>query len=377
MSAENHTAFLSRAERLFRPRLRTVFLSLCRDILVLCIFTSCRTSDVKSGAALAYRGADISYYYQQEQCGVRFFRDGAETPLFAVLKDAGVNWIRLRLWHTPEDGWNGLSQTVSMAKRIKAAGFSFLLDIHYSDRWADPSAQDVPAEWSGFDFSGLQNAVKAYTELVLETFSAAGCAPDMVQTGNEIVNGMLFPYGRIRDNGNCDDCMSLLVCAVEAVRLKCPPAKVMLHIPCDSEIARAVWWYSQAEAHGVDYDVIGLSFYSFFTGADFDIVSDTVHALSTFGREICIVETAYPWTLGWNDSENNLVGREAQLIPGFSAAKDGQQQYLDELCRRTVTAGGSGVFWWEPQAVSAETFPSALENLSWFDFDNEYLGTHF
>lgn len=346
-------------------------------ILMLCVLVSCRTSDVRSAPAIAYRGADISYYYQQEQCGVHFFRDGTETPLFTVLKDAGVNWIRLRLWHTPEDGWNGLSQTVSMAQRIKAAGFSFLLDIHYSDSWADPAEQTIPAEWSGYSFSELQNAVKSYTASVLDAFSAAGCAPDMVQTGNEIANGMLFPYGKIQDGGNCDAFMALLSSAVETVRASCPSAQVMLHIPCDRDIKRVVWWYSQARSYSVDYDVIGLSFYSFFTGTDFDIVSDTVSALSAFGKEICIVETSYPWTLAWNDSKNNLVGLETQLIHGFSATKEGQQQYLDELCRRTAAAGGDGVFWWEPQAVCAEQFPSALENLSWFDFNNEYLGTHF
>lgn len=366
-----------RAEQCIFSGMQAAVRVLHRGIVILCLFVSCRTAAVKNDAAIVYRGADISYYYQQEQCGVKFFCDGTETPLFAILKDAGVNWIRLRLWHTPENGWNTLSQTVSMAERIKAAGFSFLLDIHYSDRWADPAEQKIPAEWSGFDFSELQNAVKSYTAFVLEAFSAAGCAPDMVQTGNEIANGMLFPYGKIRDDGNCDDFMSLLTGAVETVRLKCSSAKVMLHIPCDSDSERVVWWYSQAQAHAIDYDVIGLSFYSFFTGTDFDIVSDTVYALSAFGKEICIVETSYPWTLDWNDSENNLVGRVEQLIPGFYATKEGQQQYLDEICRRTAASGGNGVFWWEPQAVCAEAFPSALENLSWFDFDNTYLGIHF
>ena len=92
-----------------------------------------------------------------------------------------------------------------------------------------------------------------------------------------------------------------------------------------------MWWYSQAEKYEIDYDVIGLSYYSFFTGTDFSIVFETVKNLvDKFGKEVCIAETSYPWTLSWNDNENNLVGREDQLISGFPATKEGQQNYLNK-----------------------------------------------
>lgn len=342
------------------------------------LFSACKSSDVRSDTLFEYRGADISYLYQMEKSGVQFYCNGKEAELFDILKEAGVSWIRLRLWHTPLDGWNDLEKTVLVAKRAKASGFKFLLDIHYSDFWADPSCQAVPAEWETYSFDKVNEAVSSYTKEVLSAFLASDCIPDMVQTGNEISNGMLWPYGKIKDDGDCSDFMTLLGTAVTAVRNFSPTIKIMLHIPCDKDIQRVVWWYSKAEKYCIDYDVIGLSYYSFFTGTDFSIVSNTVQILKKqFDKEICIAETSYPWTLGWNDDENNLVGLEEQLIPGFPATKEGQQSYLNELCRKVKKAGGSGVFWWEVQAVSLPDFPSSIENLTWFDFNNEYLGTRF
>lgn len=346
--------------------------------LFLGILSACKSSDVRSDSILEYRGADISYFYRQEQSGVQFYSNGKEAELFDILKEAGVNWIRLRLWHTSSNGWNNLEKTISVARRAKVSGFKLLLDIHYSDSWADPSSQSLPAEWETYSFDRLNEAVSSYTESVLSAFSQADCIPDMVQTGNEISNGMLWPYGKIKEGGDCSDFMALLGTAVTAVRNFCPSVKIMLHIPCDKDIQRVVWWYSQAEKYCIDYDVIGLSYYSFFTGTDFSIVSDTVQNLKKqFDKEICIAETSYPWTLDWNDNENNLVGLEEQLILGFPASREGQQRYLNELCRRVCSSGGSGVFWWEPQAVSSPSFPSSLENLTWFDFNNEYLGIEF
>lgn len=346
--------------------------------LFLGFLSACKSSDVRSDSILEYRGADISYFYRQEQSGVQFYSNGKEAELFDILKEAGVNWIRLRLWHTPSNGWNNLEKTISVARRAKVSGFKLLLDIHYSDSWADPSSQSLPAEWETYSFDRLNEAVSSYTESVLSAFSQADCIPDMVQTGNEISNGMLWPYGKIKDGGDCSDFMALLSSAVNEVRNFDSEIKIMLHVPCDKDIEKVLWWYSQAEKYEIDYDVIGLSYYSFFTGTDFSIVFETVKTLvDKFAKEVCIAETSYPWTLLWNDNENNLVGREEQLISGFPATKEGQQNYLNELCKKVYDSGGLGVFWWEPEAVSVSGFTSSIENLSWFDFDNQYIGTKF
>ena len=344
------------------------------------IFSACKSSDNLNvnSSLLEYRGADISYFKQLEENNVQFYKNRKIESLFEILKDAGVNWIRLRLWHSPSDSTNNLENTLSVAKRVKDFGFKFLLDIHYSDSWADPSSQTIPSEWESYDFEKLKNAVSSYTKDVLLSFSNAGCVPDMVQTGNEISNGMLWPYGKIKDGGDCSEFMALLSSAVNEVRNFDSKIKIMLHVPCDKDIEKVLWWYSQAEKYKIDYDVIGLSYYSFFTGTDFSIVFETVKTLvDKFGKEVCIAETSYPWTLSWNDNENNLVGREEQLISGFPATKEGQQNYLNELCKKVYDSGGLGVFWWEPEAVSVSGFTSSIENLSWFDFDNQYIGTKF
>lgn len=291
------------------------------------IFSACKSSDNLNvnSSFLEYRGADISYFKQLEENNVQFYKNGKIESLFEILKDAGVNWIRLRLWHSPSDSTNNLENTLSVAKCVKDLGFKFLLDIHYSDSWADPSSQTIPSEWESYDFEKLKNAVSSYTKDVLSSFSKAGCVPDMVQTGNEISNGMLWPYGKIKDGGDCSDFMALLSSAVNEVRNFDSKIKIMLHVPCDKDIGKVLWWYSQAEKYKIDYDVIGLSYYSFFTGTDFSIVFETVKTLvDKFAKEVCIAETSYPWTLSWNDNENNLVGREEQLISGFPATKEGQ-----------------------------------------------------
>ena len=167
------------------------------------IFSACKSSDNLNvnSSFLEYRGADISYFKQLEENNVQFYKNGKIESLFEILKDAGVNWIRLRLWHSPSDSTNNLENTLSVAKRVKDFGFKFLLDIHYSDSWADPSSQTIPSEWESYDFEKLKNAVSSYTKDVLLSFSNAGCVPDMVQTGNEIANGMLWPYGKIKEIG--------------------------------------------------------------------------------------------------------------------------------------------------------------------------------
>lgn len=178
--------------------------------LVLLFSISCANTSPAQKFSLEFRGADISYLPELES------------------KEAGVNWIRLRLWTTNDD----LEAKIALAKRIKKADFNFLLDLHYSDTWADPAHQEIPSSWGTADENNiisLCQKVSDYIEEVLTAFQNAGCTPDMIQTGNEITNGMLWPIGSL-ENGDFTNLATLLNSASTVIRQKSPQTKIMLHI---------------------------------------------------------------------------------------------------------------------------------------------------
>lgn len=343
-------------------------------IFLTIIFTFCNLFSQSS--KLEMRGVDISYLNQQENCGIQFFKNGKNMPVLQIVSEAGVNWIRLRLWHTPKDDWNNLEQTLKTAQKIKAAGFQFLLDIHYSDTWADPSKQNIPKAWEKYNFKELCRAFEQYTADITETFNKAGCTPDMIQIGNEITNGMLWQYGKLSEKQGIRNFTVLLKKAAAIIRKNCPNTKIMLHIDKGDNYATSKYFFDIMKAYNIDYDVIGLSYYSYWNGKNLDFVGKNISKLKNrFNKNICIAETSYMWTLKWNDNCNNIAGTPQQLIDKYPASEYGQKRYLNDLCRTVANAGGCGVFWWEPTAVAAPGFPSSLENTTWFDFDCNYNGT--
>lgn len=339
-------------------------------------FIACADVPTLTNKHLDMRGVDISYFDQIETSGIKFYKDNKESSLFSILHDSGVNWVRLRLWHTPLDGWNNLEKTILMAKRVKENGFNFLLDIHYSDTWADPSNQKPPKAWNNLNsIEDFSNAVEHYTSEVIDSFIKFDCLPDMVQVGNEITGGILYPYCSIKD-GDCTNLFKVLDVACRLIRNKCPKSKIMLHIDRGGDNNTAVWWFSKATDFNIDYDVIGLSYYSFFHGTDLLVVSENIQILKKmFEKDVCIVETSYMWTTFWNDNRTNLVGENADFIKDFEISAKGQKKYLRALCNSVYESGGSGVFWWEPDAVCGSGFESDIENLTWFDFSNNYNTT--
>lgn len=330
--------------------------------------------------ALEYQGADVSYLTKLEEAGVKFYAGEKEAEVLDVMKMAGVNWIRLRLWVDPDESqsYGNLTNTLRQSVRVKQKGFKLLLDIHYSDTWADPSHQKIPERWKDCKTSQeLYTRTVEYTAEVLDKFAAAGIVPDMVQTGNEITNGMLWPFGTTT-GGDCKVLFKLLEGATSTVKAKCPETKIMLHLDTGGKPELSDWWFSQEKKYGVNYDVIGLSYYPFFQGPDLKVLEKNISSLKKkYKKEVIVAETQYPWTFGWADDVGNMVGEGAALCPGIPASPQGQQEYLKKLCLLVERAGGSGVFYWEPAAVADKNFGSDLENLTWFDFNHNWLGTKF
>lgn len=210
-------------------------------------------------------GADISFLPQLEAEGVKFSVAGKQGDAIQILKDHGFNYIRLRIFVNPEadsgyskKGYCGLEQTIQMAKRIKAADMKFLLDFHYSDTWADPGKQYKPSSWKNLSFPQLTSALHDYTKEVMTALNKAGASPDMVQIGNEIDHGMVWPEGHFK---HPDSLAALLKAGLSAVKEVNPEIPIMMHIALGGMNGESRRWLDAMISRGVTFDVIGQSYY--------------------------------------------------------------------------------------------------------------------
>ncbi len=240
-------------------------------------------------------GADISFVPQEEARGKKYSDKGQEKDVLDILKDNGFNWIRLRLFVDPtaengysKDGFCGLEQTLEFARRIKASGMKFLLDFHYSDTWADPGKQFKPASWARDSGSGLEGRVYSYSKETVERFIAEGVRPDMVQIGNEIDNGMVWPQGKIGESYMSFAVM--LRCASAGVRAADPTIKIMVHIACGGQNEKSVKFFDKILSRDVKFDVIGQSYYPQHHGTLEDLKSNLTDLATRYGKPIVVVE---------------------------------------------------------------------------------------
>ena len=296
-------------------------------------------------------GADVSMLHEIELNGGKFFVNGVEEDCLQILKDHGVNWIRLRVWVNPVDakgnplggGNNDLATTVELAARAKKLGLKVLIDLHYSDWWADPDSQEKPAEWAALSGDALEQAVYDYTANVIHTLVKAHAAPDMVQVGNEINGGMLWPDGKIwqegsEEIGGFEGLAGLLNQGVQAVQDNDPNAKneekrikIMIHLANggNNDLYRTM--FDGLTEQGVQYDVIGLSYYSYWHGPIEDLISNMNDISARYNKPVVIAETAYPYTLEAGDSHDNLVGDGFQEQGGYEATLQGQVSAMHDV----------------------------------------------
>lgn len=333
-----------------------------------------------------YYGADLSYVNEMEDCGAIYTNSiGVVKDPYSIFKDAGANLVRVRLWHNPTwtnySNYNDVKLTIQKAK---ANGMKVLLDFHYSDTWADPSHQQIPLAWLNQidNTPALGDLLYNYTYDTLNTLSNDNLLPDIVQVGNEI-NAMILQDGELQWPIDWERNSFLLNKGIKAIRdisvTKNKPIEVMLHI---AQPENAIWWFSEATQEGVtDFDWIGLSYYPIWSDYNFNTLGGALSSLiNTYNKRLMIVETAYPFTLDFNDFNNNILGQNA-LIPGYEATQQGQLNYLNQLKNIIKTSGGEGLIYWEPAWVSMTTNGcqgSAWENATLFDFNNKAtLGMQF
>ena len=365
-------------------------------------------------------GFDASMVSQLEELGVTYMDEGyVPKDFFQILKDHGVNWVRLRIWNDPDyylPGNNTYQRTLDMAQRIKAVGLNFLLDFHYSDTWADPAAQSRPEAWDEITKIGspeetgtLCAAIYEYTKEVLTGLKDAGCAPDMVQIGNEINPGMLVTLsdGRTDAKPSCSSWKTnaspayltkTLKAAAQAVRETDTSIKVVIHL-ASSKGDNLTWWFDRM--HGIDFDCIGLSYYPYYDHGTIKQLQSTIKTLkSKYKKDVFVVETSWGWSCEeWGDNTNNLfwydegVAANKNLVDSsnsmlnflerekhkgkkcVSASYQNQVTIFAAIAEATLKGGGCGVFYWGGDWVpdGNNEIADNWENQTLFDFEGVAL----
>lgn len=330
-----------------------------------------------------FLGADVSALERIEQAG-GVFRDGGQAgDAIAILRAHGAVGFRLRVFVNPNDSEvqvNDLAYTVRMAGRVKAAGAMLLLDLHYSDTWADPGHQVTPAAWAALGFDSLELQVETYTAGVIARLRQSGALPDIVQVGNEIDGGLLWPLGQVSGTGNdtpaqWDHFTRLLKAGIRGVRSALGPGdsvRIMLHYSQGGSTGGTQWFFDHMVANGVTCDLIGLSYYPWWHGTLADLTANLQATAQRYGKDVMVVETSYPWRAGgWEGMAPNQAAMTWPVSPA------GQAQFLSDLVAAVAAVPGgrgAGVVWWYPEAVQVPgLFVWGGGSLSLFDAGGNLL----
>lgn len=323
------------------------------------------------------RGVDASFLPKLDDLKAEFFEGNSRIDVLTAFRVRGIEWLRVRVWVHPKEGYCGVPKTLELCKKAKSLGYRLLINFHYSDDWADPQKQIPPAAWKDFDLDGMAKAVYAHTRGTLEALDRQGTPADMVQIGNEIRDGMLWPHGQL-SKGNWDGLERLLKAGIRGTKeaqLSEQPL-ISIHHDQGGNAKQCGEFYGQLEKRGVVYDALQLSYYPWWHGT-FAQLRENLNTLATrFKKPVFVGETAYPFTLSWKDRTGNFVGLDRHLVPGFPASPVGQAGFLTELRKivmETPNRLGAGVIYWAPEYVAVPGLPTPYENLALFDFDQKIL----
>ncbi|MEY2675045.1 MAG: hypothetical protein RL102_311 [Actinomycetota bacterium] len=322
------------------------------------------------GPVVLSNGADVSWLPLLEREGTRFVTDkGKRTDPLLLMSSAGLKVARVRLWVNPANQDSSLDEALALAKRIRAAKLALVLDLHYSDWWADPANQKIPAAWEHLSHAGLVEQVGDYTAQTLGAFVDQGTPPAWVQIGNEIANGMLWPDGALKawTPAEFSSLADLLNSGTQAARQASPKSRVLIHLETGGDASKTRNWLSMAFAAGLNKpDGVGLSYYSQWSGS-FSKLTDALAVVSNeYGLRVAIAETAYPNSA--SQSPRPLLDPNKSRLPGFALSPSGQAAYatkVAEILRKTAGTRGIGVWWWEAFSpnrlrVKMGSGPSAL-----------------
>ena len=300
-----------------------------------------------------YRGMDASAVLALENSGVKYYNfDGEKQDVFMTLAQAGVNYIRLRVWNDPYDengngyggGNNDVATAIALGQRATKYGMKVCIDFHYSDFWADPKKQFVPKAWEGMDIEEKSDALYNFTLESLTQLLDAGVDVGMVQIGNEINNGM---------SGETDvaNVRKLLTAGSKAVREAAVNSGkeilVAVHYTNIDDMKKLDTLLTGLQVKEIDYDIVGLSFYPYWHGTIEDLKNAIIHIWDTYGKKVYVAENAYCYTAEDGDGSANSVEGTDDLAEGYSASVQGQANEVRDVCAAASEAGAEGVFYWE------------------------------
>lgn len=283
------------------------------------------------------KGADISSVTEMEARGFKFYNAaGQQRELTALMQEIGCDAVRLRVWVDPEGGWSGKADVVAKARRAQALGMQIMIDFHYSDSWADPGKQNVPAAWKGKDAAGMAAAVGAHTQEVLQALKAAGVDVAWVQVGNEVTNGMLWDSGKV-SGSSVGQFVNYFHAGREAVKAVYPQAQVILHLDNGWKLETLNWFLTLMKGAGLQYDLLGLSLYPSYweNGAYPDwtpkvqqFIANLPLLHDNYGKPVMLVEFGMP------------ASEPAKARAALQYLMDKTKEY----------SYFQGIFYWEPEA---------------------------
>ncbi len=332
-------------------------------------------------------GADLSYVNEILDHGGLYLDSGEVEDPYEIFRKYGAGAIRLRLFHTPswtarlyndDKLYHDINDVKLGIQKAKGKDMRVLLDFHYSDNWADPSSQVPPAVWQDLSPEILGDSIYNYTFNTLKKLDDEGLMPEYVQVGNEINPGFVLPQGDRWQNTGVF--IALLNNAINAVRDAASGSstgtKIILHIAQPENVKN--WLDGLSEAGLAGYDIIGMSYYYLWSEVTLNDLSDYIRDLkNTYGKDIMVLETAYPWTLENADSYPNIIDID-RLVPHYPATEGGQLKYLKALTAEIIEGGGKGIFYWEPAWISSGAITqwgtgSAFDCNTFFDFEGNTL----
>ncbi|WP_196593465.1 glycosyl hydrolase 53 family protein [Pectinatus sottacetonis] len=338
------------------------------------------------------KGADVSMLPEIEKQGGKFYENGTSKDCLEILKNHGINWIRLRIWNNPYQ--NGVpvgggntdeSKALLMAARAKKLGLKVLLDFHYSDFWADPGKQNKPAAWANDNPQKLTHDIYDFTAKVVKDFNNKDLTPDMIQIGNEVNNGILWPDGKTTSPNGYKNLANMLNAGLKAVSDNDPQHKIkkMIHVAgCDDAFYQTFFDELIIKNKVNDFDIIGMSFYPFWHGT-LPKLENTMNDISSrYNKKIVVVETAFGFTNANGDSQKNVYGSAEEKLSGYKSTVQGQASGIRDVMAavsKVKNSCGLGIFYWEPDWIPT---PNAgwktnegneWDNLAMFDFKGNAL----
>ncbi|MFA9389957.1 MAG: arabinogalactan endo-beta-1,4-galactanase [Prolixibacteraceae bacterium] len=321
-------------------------------------------------------GADISILKMMEDLGAVYKVNGTPTAPLEIFTSNGYNYARLRIFNNPNmrgPVCNSLDYTIDLAKQTKAAGMKLLLDFHYSDTWADPQHQIKPAAWDSITFEALTDSVFSYSKTVIAAMDAAGVIPDMVQVGNEITPGFIWPDGKIYKDGNEDweSFCTLLNAGINGTKAAYGDIDVpiMIHIDKGGDLNATSKFFHKIEEYGVEYDLIGLSYYPWWHGTFDDLEKNLTWLSEHKTQDIVLVETAY-YSNGYYPEPAEWV----LDIQPFPPTEQGQYDFLHTLDSIAhIYPKVKGIFYWQPEEIKVPGKKEWVIGRSLFDDDGNVL----